>query len=846
MKRNIFSLLFCCLAFTGWAQNITRDYNNVSISDALRQLNEQHKDYTISFMYNELEDFRITTKIRNKSLPDAIQQMIGFYPIHMTIEGHEITVECPQKSIPRYKGTIVDQQNQPVAYANIALLSTEDSTLIAGGVSNESGLFVIPCDQKPVLARISYVGYKTIYKQCSSTQMGTIHLTPENHMLKNVVVKGTQQYQMTMGGMEIAVEGTLLAKMGTALDVLGQLPRVSVNGSNVTVFGKGAPLIYINNKKMMNTQELQQLKSEDIKSIEVITSPGAQYDAEVESVIRIKTRKRTAEGLSVRNDANVSYNNWWNGYEELMLKYQTKKFEIINDAYIYSSAFGEDNNLDFNIHTDKDDIKVKQYIPISTRQTGVSEYVASDYWVNDSNSIGASYHYYTMIHSKSTGWSRQEISRNGVMEGIVNATEEMSPIPHRHTLNAYSQGKIGQMGIDLNGTYYYGTDKRNDLTIETSEELDNRNVHSNSKESNHMYAAKLILDYPVMGGKLKVGTELTKTKSHGVFINEEGYVSSSETDIKEHNIAGFAQYELSAGHWYMGAGVRYEDVVRNYYLYGVKQDDVSRTYHNLFPNLSVTWRKDDWSWQLSMNEKMHRPSYHNLRNYMQYDNRYMYEGGNPALRPEKVYNIETGATYRWISATLGYTYIKDAMVWVKKLLDNQEITYTTNMNFDHHQSLYGNIFLAPIFKKYRPTLELSYEQQIFNTKDYGSDINLNKPSFRIKWNNRFVFSKSLMAGFSLRAYTCSYEGFRKMRERFSVDAAIRKSFENERWVVTLTADDIFKTIRERWTMYGMGAEASKDCYNYSRSIALRVTYNFNNTRTKYKGTGAGNDEKRRM
>ena len=846
MRRLFLSLYICCLAMTGQAQTVSREYNNVSISDVLKQLNEQYKAYTISFMYNELEDFRITTKIRNKSLPDAIQQMIGFYPIRMTVKGNEIIVECPQKSLPRYKGTIVDQLNHPVAYANIALLSAEDSTLVAGGVSNESGLFVIPCEQKQVLARISFVGYKTTYKRCNSTQMGTIRLTPDNHMLKGIVVKGTPQYQTTMGGMEIAVEGTLLAKMGTALDVLGQLPRVSVSGGSVNVFGKGTPLIYINNKKILNSQELQQLKSEDIKSVEVITNPGAQYNAEVESVIRINTRKRTVEGLSIRNDANVSNNKWWNGYEELMLKYQTRKFEIINDAYIYSSASGEDNTLDIGIHTDKDNIEIKEYIPTKARQAGVSEYLATDYLVNDSNSIGASYQYYTMFHSNSTGWSQQDFVRNGVMEGVVIANMNMNPTFQRHTLNAYYQGKIGKMGIDLNGTYYDGTNERNDVVTETSEKLEDREVHSSSKERNRMYAAKLILDFPMMGGKLKVGTELIKTKSHGVFTNIENYVKSSETDIKEHNIAGFAQYELSIGHWHMGAGVRYEDVVRNYYLYGDKQDDASRTYHNLFPNLAVAWRKNDWSWQLSMNEKMHRPSYHNLRNFMQYDNRYMYEGGNPTLRPEKVYNIETGATYRWISATWGYTYIKDAMVWVDRLLDNQAITYTSNMNFDHFQSLYGTIYLAPIFKVYRPTLELTYQQQIFNTKDYGCNRNLNKPSFGFKMNNRFVFSKSLMAGFSVRANTNSYDGFVESRGRVSVDAAIRKSFDNERWVVMLTAEDIFKTARERWTMYGMGTETTKNCYNYNRNITLRLTYNFNNTRTKYKGTGAGNEEKKRM
>ena len=117
MKR-IISLLICCLVFAGvQAQKITRDYNNVSLSEALRQLNEQTEGYTISFLYNELEDFRVTTSIHRKSVPDAIRQMIGFYPIRMTIEDREIIVECPQKTAPRYKGTIIDEQGQP-SHAN--------------------------------------------------------------------------------------------------------------------------------------------------------------------------------------------------------------------------------------------------------------------------------------------------------------------------------------------------------------------------------------------------------------------------------------------------------------------------------------------------------------------------------------------------------------------------------------------------------------------------------------------------------------------------------------------------------------------------------------------------------
>ena len=94
------------------AQRITRAYNNVSFSDALRQMNDEAGDYEINFLYNELEDFRITTNVHRKAVPDAIRQMIGFYPIRMTVNGNEITVECIQKTGNRYKGIVVGDKRK--------------------------------------------------------------------------------------------------------------------------------------------------------------------------------------------------------------------------------------------------------------------------------------------------------------------------------------------------------------------------------------------------------------------------------------------------------------------------------------------------------------------------------------------------------------------------------------------------------------------------------------------------------------------------------------------------------------------------------------------------------------
>lgn len=318
-----------------YAQRITRQYNNVSFSAALKDLNACQHKYTINFVYDELEDFRVTKSIRNQSVPDAIMQLIGFYPIRMTQVEDNIMVECAQKTTLRYKGRIIDESGNAAEYANITLLSPIDSTIVGHGVSNENGRFVIPCNSRKVLARITYVGYKTISRIYSNPEMGIIKLQPETMIIKGVVVKGERpQYKMSPGGVEVAVEHTLLSKMANTFDVLNLLPRISVDGQKISVFGKGTPIVYINNKRVNDNNEIVNITPDNIKSISVITSPGAEYDAEVESVIRIRTKERHANGFSLRADAFGKYNKWMADYELISTRYQTKKFEIANSLWM--------------------------------------------------------------------------------------------------------------------------------------------------------------------------------------------------------------------------------------------------------------------------------------------------------------------------------------------------------------------------------------------------------------------------------------------------------------------------------------------------------------------------------
>ena len=249
MKRLSFLLLLCAIASVASAQKITHTFQDVPLSEALKYIQAQATDYDITFIYDELEDFRVTTHIQNKSVPDAILQTVGFYPVRVVKSGkHEIYVECTHKTNRHLTGTIIDEQGQPVPYANVYLLQTSDSTLIGGGVSNEAGLFVIPCETSPVLARISYVGYKTVYRHCKGTKLGTIRMQPDSYTLNGVVVQGERpKVQLQGNSLVMNVEGTVMERMGTAEDVLSRVPMISKKGDAFEILGKGVPLIYLNN-----------------------------------------------------------------------------------------------------------------------------------------------------------------------------------------------------------------------------------------------------------------------------------------------------------------------------------------------------------------------------------------------------------------------------------------------------------------------------------------------------------------------------------------------------------------------------------------------------------------------
>ncbi len=170
------------------AQRITTSFRDVSLSDALIAIDKMSDEWTVSFIYDELEDFRVTCDIRDKSIPDAVHALVGFYPVSVTLEGNTIYLECTQKQPYKLMGRLVDMRGKPVGYANIAVFDPTDTTKVAAGVSNEDGQFTIPCPINRAKVRISHVGYVTLYRAMDICNVGIIRLQEDTKRIESVDV----------------------------------------------------------------------------------------------------------------------------------------------------------------------------------------------------------------------------------------------------------------------------------------------------------------------------------------------------------------------------------------------------------------------------------------------------------------------------------------------------------------------------------------------------------------------------------------------------------------------------------------------------------------------------------
>ncbi|MBR0492529.1 MAG: TonB-dependent receptor family protein [Muribaculaceae bacterium] len=842
-------LLLCSLASTAHAQRITRNFQNVSMSDALKYIQQQTGNHKIVFIYNELEDFTVTTSVKNKPVPDAIRQIIGFYPIEMILgDNNDIYVECINKTEHNLKGMVVDENNLPLPYANVTLLNPADSTMVGGGVTNESGRFVIPNDHGKVIARITYVGYKPTYLVCSRDNVGTIKMQLDNFTLDGVTVKGSKRLtRATDRGLLANVQGTVLEQFGSVTEMLSHLPLMMGDG---TIAGHGKPEIYINNKKLRDASELDRYRADEILSAEIITNPGPEYGQDVKSVIRLKTVKKQGEGLSGNVALTYRKANKSSGWASFSLNYRLKS----GMDFFVRESLRKGTNYFYN--GGKEELITSNTWNYERVRRAYSQFrfnstdIGWNWDIGEKHSLGLTYTFDTNIGNvRTTDEEDERVWRDSelIEDGHTTTITTRKPRPD-HSVNAYYIGEFGKWKFDFSADYYGGTSS-SQMMSSTSNEIV---ATSTTKTKNHLVAEKLTITAPVPTGQLTFGEEVTNVNRHSNF-KQSGFSADNRTHQQTSTWSLYANYSAQVKKFSFDAGLRWQNELTHYDVNGKRMEEMSPDYHVFIPQLSVSYQDGDWSHSLSYQVYRFNPPYDILKSSITYRGKYYYETGNPFLQPQTQQGIAWESSWKWIYAQVAYTRMKNGYTSFQSAYD--DVNHPGVMLMDFRTWPSGNCYSMTL--NFSP--KVGIWQMNYSANFYIMDVDLEAIGIDPAHNwkglvSSFTFDNTFNLPYSWRFNVQAnlnpyYKSmYMKSRTHGSINLRLSKTFLKDKSLnVAARVNDVFYTTKEKNIVYeGINYCNDGEVYRDNQFFQLGVTWKFNATRSRYKGSHAGQDERNRL
>ncbi len=763
------------------------------------------------------------------------------------------------------KGKVVDNDGNPLEFVNVILRSLPDSAFVAGTVTTEDGTFEV--NGQGDIVQFSIIGYeKQTLPVSHFKDEAIVKMADLSNTLNEVVVKSTLPKTSLKGNALVTdIVGSVLEHEGNALDVLSKVPGMISMGGNLEVIGRGAPLYYINGRKITDNSELRNLMSEDIKSIDVISNPGAEYGGEVRCVVRIRTIKRQGDGFSFAltsqakqliYDCHDTEPSW----SVLDLNYRRKGWDFFGKVVYWNQRHYQISDIDGGTIC-----KVGDQI-IDNRQTGTLDFRnhhggwqfmgGANWQISEKQSLG----FRTEWTNNSIGYKPMVMDEdvfinNQLIDHIYATNDARMTKSHNLSSNLYYDGTFNKLHINFNADHVR-SDAGGVTDINETSNSGKTTMQSNSDATTAMTAAKLVFSYPVWKGELQMGTEETFVKASETYAITLASIPRSDASIKESTIAGFAQYAANLPFGQLNAGLRYERTDFDYTDNLYADNNVHRNNNSWFPSFSFSTKVKQVGLSLSYTGKTVRPRYETMSKEISYDNKFTLQTGDPLMKNEIQRTLSLIGQWKWITFTGNYERV-DNKVYQKGYPYNDEgvvmIQYTNAVDPLHKLSAY--LTAAPSIGFWYPRLTVGIQKQFFETDvidprvDGGiRHISLGKPMYLLQTYNTFRLKHSWNIDLDYQ-YRSSLNHMIYLIDNpvHGMDISVGKSFfKNEALTFRLTWSDVFKTQHERVISdFGACYVDQDNRYNTS-AITLRVSYRFNSAQNKYKGTGAGESAKNRM
>ena len=776
------------------------------------------------------------------------------------------SVSCFAQNIS-ISGNVKDENNVPIAYANVVLLSLENDSFITGTITDENGAFEIrTLKSAKVVLKVSFLGFEAQIINIDTTKksdIGVITLKEKAQALDGVtVIAKRPTVKRLVDRLVFNVENSTLSNTNV-LDVLKHTPGVLVHDGKITI-KNSEPTVYINDRRVhLSSNEVQQLlegtSATNIKSIEVITNPPAKYEAEGGAVLNVVTSKNIIAGYN-----GSVFGNYKRGSEYPKYSFGTSHFFKAKKLNTY---------INYSINPKKYLTRNNEFINfidsgniISSWESNESKVLESrnhninsniDYSFNKNNSLGLS----TNIMISPRNFSKTGVNSNTTVfspDKMVDSTFNTRNNSVLETFNfAFTLDYLHKfkregekLSVSLHHTNYDFSNFQDVNTGYFSPNSDtsfrDNKFQTFSSQIIKLYTGQLDYEVPVSEfAFFESGFKVSNINSESVLDQFSFNTGEKEEDLEnsdvflydETNYSAYVSFLHDWNKWSLKSGLRVEftDIMGNSMLSNTTNKN---DYFKFFPSFYLI-NKPNENNEIYFNYKkrINRPHYNQLNPFKYFLNDNAFIIGDPNLKPQ-IDDV----------LTLGYTFNKDytfelyyryennpALEIVFQDNDSNKLKYI-NTNIDRSIS-YGLDFLT--YTNILPNWNVSalssiyyMDEQFFAIQSNNELRNNKRWSTYIQLVNYFTFmkDKSLLVDVSLIYTSRDAQGASIVSERSGVDLSIKKNILNNKASFSLGVTDVFNGLNFTKKTKYLNQDIFRNTTLENRLLTFGFSYKFGNSK----------------
>ncbi|WP_116127116.1 TonB-dependent receptor domain-containing protein [Lewinella sp. IMCC34183] len=781
-------------------------------------------------------------------------------------------------------GIIQDVEGAAVPYANVALYSVSDSSLVKVEVTDDAGTFVFGnVAAKSYNLVVTYLGFPDLHRDAldvdRSLNLGTLAFGPAGVELASATVRTTRALvEMKPDRTIFNVQGTINAAGNDGLELLRKAPGVTIdNNENISVLSRSGVLVYIDGRRTPLqgadlSNYLRTLTAEQIDRIDIITSPGARYEAQGNAgIIDIRLKRAEDEGTNGSLTASASQGRYAQYAGTAGGNLRNRYFNLYGTLnYNYNQTYSQSDFVSLqNGYRLVDELNSVPILRTPGLRTGM------DLYLGERHTLGVLYTGQfqderrtvvnsTEIYDETCGCNPRNpapdsILRAGVLdEGNHNQnTFNLNynfAIASGHNLNVdLDYGRYRNSNLIDQPNAYYAPDgqflSESDNAFDTPIDID-------------IYTARLDYEFPIGAGAASAGAKFSRVRTDNTFLFYDGLLGNDPTFVAErsnefvYDEDVYAAYVSYAGSFSdrltYSAGLRMEstDAGGKLTTFATQQEEppVDFDYLSFFPSLGLTYALASGNvLNLRYGRRINRPDYNNLNPFRVQLNELSYRRGNPFLQPEKINNVELGyVVASRFNFKLAYSRTEDQ---VAQLLSPDSLDARAGFEtYDNlaQQTVYSFTASAPVevTSWWRTYLNAS-AGYLSNEADYGEDGSVNIEVFNYRFINQNTFKlpgkltlelTGQYIGPGVGGGTFEYTGFG------TVNVGLQRRFLSDQLNAKLSFSDIFYTSIIEGVSDFNGLVATGRLSRDSRRVGLSLSYVFGNQKVTSRRRDTGLDE----